>query len=70
MNFEFVRLEIPDVILIKPKIFKDQRGFFLEVYKSSVFKENGIDVSFVQDNHSGSVKGVLRGLHYQKKPKA
>ncbi|MGC8754837.1 MAG: dTDP-4-dehydrorhamnose 3,5-epimerase [Thermosulfidibacteraceae bacterium] len=70
MNFEFIRLEIPDVILIKPKIFKDQRGFFLEVYKSSVFKENGIDVSFVQDNHSGSVKGVLRGLHYQKKPKA
>ncbi|MGB9668046.1 MAG: dTDP-4-dehydrorhamnose 3,5-epimerase [Thermosulfidibacteraceae bacterium] len=70
MNFEFVGLEISGLILIKPRVFKDQRGFFMETYKFSVFRENGIDVKFLQDNHSGSVKGVLRGLHYQKHPKA
>lgn len=70
MPFEFERLEIPQLILVKPRIFRDERGFFLEFYKRSDFKKFGIDVDFVQDNHSASVKGVLRGLHYQKHPKA
>jgi len=68
MPFEFERLEIPDVILVKPKVFKDSRGFFLETYKESDFVKAGITNKFVQDNHSMSVKGVLRGIHYQKKP--
>ncbi len=68
MLFEFVRTEITDVILIKPKIFLDDRGFFLESYKRSDYKKAGIDVEFIQDNHSQSIKGVLRGLHFQKKP--
>jgi len=68
MPFEFEKLEIPEVILVKPKVFKDSRGFFLETYKESDFVKAGITRKFVQDNHSMSVKGVLRGLHYQKKP--
>lgn len=70
MPFEFQRLSIPDVILVKPKFFGDERGFFIETYKKSDFVANGIDVEFVQDNHSKSSYGVLRGLHYQKNPKA
>lgn len=70
MPFEFIKQEIPDVILIKPRVFEDDRGFFIEIYKYSAFKENGIPVRFVQDNHSKSIKGVLRGLHFQKHPKA
>ena len=68
MPFEFERLAINDVILVKPKVFGDSRGFFMEAYKKSDFFANGIDVEFNQDNHSKSVKGVLRGLHYQEKP--
>ncbi len=68
MPFEFKKLDIPDVVLIKPKVFEDTRGFFMEVYKASEFKKNGITHDFVQDNHSVSCKGVLRGLHYQLKP--
>ena len=68
MPFEFERLEIPDVILVKPKVFGDNRGFFLESYKKSELYANGINVEFNQDNHSKSTKGVLRGLHYQAKP--
>lgn len=70
MPFTFKRLSIPDVILIEPRAFGDERGFFMETYKESDFKENGIEYSFVQDNHSRSKKGVLRGLHYQIEPKA
>jgi dTDP-4-dehydrorhamnose 3,5-epimerase len=70
MPFEFIKTEIPDVILIKPKVFSDERGFFMESYKKSEFEKAGIDTDFVQDNHSKSVKGVLRGLHYQKEPAA
>lgn len=70
MSFEFEKLEIDGVVLIKPKVFGDSRGFFMESYKKSEFFENGIDVEFVQDNHSKSAKGVLRGLHYQINPKA
>lgn len=65
------RLAIPDVILLEPKVFGDERGFFFESYNRAVFKEaTGLDPDFVQDNHSRSVKGVLRGLHYQLPPKA
>ena len=70
MPFVFRRLVIPDVILIEPKLFGDQRGFFLEFYKHTEFVRAGIPEHFVQDNHSKSAKGVLRGLHYQKNPHA
>lgn len=68
MSFIFERQKIDDVILIKPKVFGDERGFFMESYKKSEFASNGITNEFVQDNHSKSTKGVLRGLHYQAKP--
>ena len=69
MPFEFNKLEIEGLVLVKPKVFGDNRGFFMESYKKSEFLANGIDCEFVQDNHSKSSKGVLRGLHYQAKPK-
>jgi len=68
MPFEFEKQKIEDVILIKPKVFGDNRGFFMETYKKSDFFANGIDIEFNQDNHSKSTKGVLRGLHYQASP--
>ena len=68
MPFEFEKQTIKDVILVKPKVFGDNRGFFMETYKKSDFIANGIDVDFNQDNHSKSTKGVLRGLHYQVAP--
>lgn len=59
-------LDIPDVVLFEPKVFGDERGFFYESFNQKVFEEAvGRPVQFVQDNHSRSVKGVLRGLHYQ-----
>jgi dTDP-4-dehydrorhamnose 3,5-epimerase len=61
-------LEIPDVKLIQPKVYRDTRGFFLESYSAPLFKAAGIDLAFVQDNHSRSVQGTLRGLHYQSSP--
>ena len=70
MHFRFQRLEIPEVILVESQSFEDGRGFFSESYKLSVFRENGIPDEFVQDNHSRSVKGTLRGLHFQLAPKA
>lgn len=70
MPFNFKRLEIPEVILIKPKVFADERGFFIEIYKDSDFSDFGIKEKFVQENHSKSVsKGVLRGLHFQTPPR-
>ena len=68
MPFVFERLKIEDLILVRPKVFGDNRGFFAECYKKSDFALNGINVDFVQDNHSKSSKGVLRGLHYQQSP--
>src|SRR5512143_1133515 len=62
---QFIRTTIPDVILIEPKVFADERGFFLESYQKQRFSEAGIPFDFVQDNHSKSQQGVLRGLHYQ-----
>lgn len=68
MPFIFEKTEIEGVILIKPKIFGDERGFFLETFKKKDFVNAGINEDFIQDNHSKSSYGVLRGLHYQKKP--
>lgn len=66
---EFIETSLKGAYLIKPKVFRDERGFFLEFYSEKVFKENGINAKFVQDNHSLSVKkGVLRGLHFQLPP--
>ena len=70
MTFTSKKLSISDVILVEPKSFSDDRGFFLESFKTSEFTENGINTKFVQDNISHSVKDVLRGLHFQKNPKA
>ena len=70
MPFTFKKLDIPDVILVEAQSFLDDRGFFLESFKESIFISNGISTKFVQDNFSHSLKGVLRGLHYQKSPKA
>ena len=70
MPFNFKKLIIPEVILVEPQVFPDERGFFIETFKESIFKENGINTKFVQDNHSHSIKGTLRGLHYQKNPNA
>lgn len=61
-----IHTEIPDVLIIEPKVFGDERGFFYESFNAKRFAEaTGCDVDFVQDNHSRSGKGVLRGLHYQ-----
>ena len=69
MPFTFERLAIPEVIRVRPRVFSDERGYFLESYKRSVFEAEGkIDLAFVQDNHAFSRRGVLRGLHYQLAP--
>ncbi len=61
-----LKTAIPDVVIIEPKVFGDSRGFFFESFNARAFAEQtGVDVEFVQDNHSRSQKGVLRGLHYQ-----
>lgn len=69
MTFTFKKLEIPDVVLVHAQAFSDARGFFMECYKESAFTSE-IKTKFVQDNLSHSIKGVLRGLHYQKNPKS
>jgi len=61
----FIPTSIPDIILIEPKVFGDARGFFMETYQAQRFAAAGINANFVQDNHSGSRQGTLRGLHYQ-----
>jgi dTDP-4-dehydrorhamnose 3,5-epimerase len=60
-----IETPIKDVLILEPKVFGDDRGFFLESWNDATFKELGLDWTFVQDNHSRSAKGVLRGLHYQ-----
>ncbi|MBN4075769.1 MAG: dTDP-4-dehydrorhamnose 3,5-epimerase [SAR86 cluster bacterium] len=62
---EIIKTAIPDVLLFKPKSFGDERGFFMETFRESWLENIGITANFIQDNHSASVKGVLRGLHYQ-----
>jgi dTDP-4-dehydrorhamnose 3,5-epimerase len=62
---QFTPTTIPEVILIEPRVFGDDRGFFMETFQTRRFDEAGIRDNFVQDNHSGSRQGILRGLHYQ-----
>ncbi|PKL25843.1 MAG: dTDP-4-dehydrorhamnose 3,5-epimerase [Spirochaetae bacterium HGW-Spirochaetae-3] len=70
MPFIFEKTFIDGLLIITPRLFTDERGFFLESYKSSEFAAAGIREAFVQDNHSRSIRGVLRGLHFQKAPYA
>ena len=63
---EFTHFKIDGLVLVTPKVFGDERGFFMETYNKKEFFQNGIRVNFVQSNHSRSTKGVLRGLHFQK----
>lgn len=67
MNVKFTPLELPGVVLVEPRIFRDERGFFWEAFHEKKYREGGIPASFVQDNQSYSVKGTLRGLHSQRK---
>ena len=62
---QFLPTTIPDIFLIEPQVFSDERGFFMETYQAQRFAASGITANFVQDNHSGSKQGTLRGLHYQ-----
>ena len=62
---KIIKTHLPGVVVIEPKFFGDKRGFFLETFRQDVLQQAGIDVTFVQDNHSRSGQGVLRGLHYQ-----
>jgi dTDP-4-dehydrorhamnose 3,5-epimerase len=61
----FIASDIPDVLLIEPRVYGDERGFFMETYRAKLFEETGLPTEFVQDNHSSSRRGTLRGLHYQ-----
>src|SRR5437773_3034867 len=70
MGFRFRPMEIPEVILVEPDTYRDDRGFFRETYRRSTFVGGGIDREFPQSNFSRSSKGVLRGLHYQREPAA
>lgn len=62
---QVIPTDIPEVLIIEPAVFGDERGFFIETWQRKKFAEIGIDIDFVQDNHSRSVQGTLRGLHYQ-----
>lgn len=67
---ELIQTDFPDLVVLKPSIFKDDRGYFYESYNRQTLKRSGIDIAFVQDNQSLSSKGVIRGLHYQLNPYA
>lgn len=62
---QIIETAIPDLLIFEPRVFGDERGFFVETFRESHFTQRGIEAHFVQDNHSASSKGVLRGLHYQ-----
>ena len=66
-NFNFIATKIPDLYIIEPKVFGDERGYFMESYSQKDFADAGLTMTFVQDNESKSSKGVLRGLHFQTK---
>ncbi|WP_276503925.1 dTDP-4-dehydrorhamnose 3,5-epimerase [Terrimonas pollutisoli] len=68
MEFQIEKTILRDVFIITPDIFKDERGFFTETYRKDKYKELGLDIEFVQDNHSRSAKNVVRGLHFQWEP--
>ncbi|MBR2641276.1 dTDP-4-dehydrorhamnose 3,5-epimerase [Candidatus Saccharibacteria bacterium] len=65
-KFKFEKTDIDGVVIIEPEVFGDARGYFMETYSETAFKEAGVNYDFVQDNQSSSRKGVLRGLHFQK----
>lgn len=65
---EIIETKIKDLLIIKPDVFLDERGYFFESYNQQRFLEHGLDMNFVQDNESQSMRGVLRGLHFQKPP--
>ncbi|WP_245870435.1 dTDP-4-dehydrorhamnose 3,5-epimerase [Labilibaculum manganireducens] len=67
-NMEIIKTKIPDLLIIKPRVFEDERGYFFESYNEKIFREKGLDLSFVQNNESKSGHGVIRGLHYQLAP--
>ena len=67
LALQLIPTSLKDVVILEPKVFGDDRGFFLETYNQATFEALGLPTNFVQDNHSGSRKGVLRGLHYQLK---
>ena len=62
---KFIPTELPGVLIVEPDVYRDPRGFFLETYVEAKYREGGVDAAFVQDNHSRSVRGTLRGLHVQ-----
>lgn len=66
----FIKTELQGLLIFEPLVFKDARGYFFEAYNEITFREAGIDITFVQDNQSSSVYGVIRGLHYQQNPYA
>jgi dTDP-4-dehydrorhamnose 3,5-epimerase len=70
MPFEFEKTPLEGVVVITPKVFPDDRGFFMETYREDHFRDAGLPVNFVQDNHSCSRRGVVRGLHFQWEPPA
>jgi len=65
---EIIKTEIPDLLIIQPKVFEDERGYFFESFNNNEFKKHGLNIDFVQDNESKSRYGVIRGLHYQLAP--
>lgn len=65
---KIIQTDFPDLLVIEPRVFEDNRGYFFESYNSIKYKEFGIDITFIQDNESKSSKGVIRGLHYQLSP--
>jgi len=70
MPFNFIPLRLEGLVLIQPKVLQDKRGFFMETYRKSDFEKAGIKAFFLQDNHSRSCRGTLRGLHFQSEPHA
>lgn len=66
----FITTEIPGLLVFEPKVFADSRGYFFESYNANIFRQEGVDIVFVQDNQSSSCYGVIRGLHYQLNPHA
>ncbi|MEO6305369.1 MAG: dTDP-4-dehydrorhamnose 3,5-epimerase family protein, partial [Bacteroidia bacterium] len=67
---EIIETKLKDLLVLKPKVFEDERGYFFESYNQNLFKQAGLNLDFVQDNQSLSQKGVLRGLHFQNPPHA
>lgn len=65
-EFRFIKTSLDGAIIIEPEVYTDERGYFMETFNEAMFQENGLEVRFVQDNESMSVRGVLRGLHFQR----